>query len=88
VYRGSRSGLVPVPAWSAIGGQEGAQFGHPVAGAGDVNGDGFDDLIVGSERYANGEELEGAAFVFYSGPAGGTSARRNPAAALPSPHGD
>jgi hypothetical protein len=41
----------------------GAYF-HVVAGAGDVNGDGFADLIVGAPTYSQGESEEGAAFVF------------------------
>ena len=41
-----------------------AEFGASVAGAGDVNGDGFDDVIVGASRYDAGEADEGAAFVF------------------------
>jgi hypothetical protein len=34
-----------------------------VAGAGDVNGDGYDDVIVGAYRFDAGEVDEGAAFV-------------------------
>jgi len=45
----------------------GAEFGAAVAGAGDVNGDGYDDLIVGSPGYSVGT---GAAYVFL-GAAGG-----------------
>ena len=30
----------------------------------DVNGDGFSDVIVGADRYANGESQEGAVFVY------------------------
>lgn len=47
--------------------------GQSVAGAGDVNGDGFDDLIVGALRAdANGVETGGAYLVF--GKAGGFGA--------------
>ena len=35
-----------------------------VAGAGDVNGDGYADVIVGAYRYDDGQTDEGAAFVF------------------------
>ena len=40
-----------------------AQAGRSVSGAGDINGDGFDDLIVGAER---GNET-GSAFVVFGG---------------------
>ena len=35
-----------------------------MAGAGDVNGDGYADVIVGADRYDSGETDEGVAFVF------------------------
>jgi hypothetical protein len=50
--------------------QASANMGHGVAGAGDVNGDGYADVIVGAINYDDGETNEGAAFVFLGGPAG------------------
>jgi len=47
--------------------QADAQFGRSVAGAGDVNGDGFADVIVGANGYDNGQSNEGAAFVYFGG---------------------
>jgi hypothetical protein len=44
-----------------------AQVGSSVAGAGDVNGDGYADVIVGAPGYDNGETNEGAAFVYFGG---------------------
>jgi hypothetical protein len=44
--------------------QADAQLGAGVSGAGDVNGDGYADVIVGAPRYDSGQEDEGAAFVF------------------------
>jgi len=44
-----------------------AQMGNSVAGAGDVNGDGYADVIVGAYAYDNGQNNEGAAFVYFGG---------------------
>ena len=58
------------PAWTAESNQAGAGYGISVGTAGDVNSDGYADIIVGANRYASGEEREGAAFVYHGGPAG------------------
>ena len=42
----------------------GSQFGRSVAG-GDVNGDGFSDVIVGQTDWANVEAAEGRVYVFH-----------------------
>jgi hypothetical protein len=47
-----------------------ARLGISVAGAGDVNGDGYADVIVGADSYDSGQMDEGAAFVFHGGAAG------------------
>ncbi len=47
--------------------QASAQLGYSVAGAGDVNGDGFADVIVGARFYDNGQAAEGAALVYFGG---------------------
>jgi hypothetical protein len=49
--------------------QAGAQFGFSVAG-GDINGDGYSDVLVGAPLYDNGESNEGMAFVYYGGSSG------------------
>jgi hypothetical protein len=76
VYHGSASGLSTTPSWTAESNQVGAQFGNSVASAGDVNGDGFSDVIVGARFFDNGETDEGRAFV-YHGSATGLSTSAN-----------
>jgi hypothetical protein len=48
--------------------QDSANFGWSVAGAGDVNGDGYADIVVGARNYDNGESNEGGAFIYFGGP--------------------
>lgn len=50
--------------------QESAELGASVASAGDVDGDGFDDVIIGAPRFDAGEVDEGAVFLFRGGPLG------------------
>ena len=65
VYHGSAAGLGADPAWTAESDQENAAFGYSVGTAGDLNGDGYGDVIVGAPGYSNGQQLEGRAFVYY-----------------------
>ena len=60
VYHGSPAGLSTSSVWTAESDQPNAWFGFAVAGAGDVNGDGYSDLIVGAPGYDSGL---GGAFV-------------------------
>lgn len=71
-YYGSAGGLSAAASWSRMSAQNFAEFGNDVSTAGDVNGDGYSDIIVGSYRYTNTLSLEGAAFVYY-GPLSGTN---------------
>ncbi|MDP4175002.1 MAG: FG-GAP-like repeat-containing protein [Bacteroidota bacterium] len=70
VYYGSASGLLTTPAWTQEGNQADCYFGNSVACAGDVNGDGFSDVIVGAYVYDNGETDEGKAFLYYGSASG------------------
>ncbi len=70
LYLGSATGIRPTPVWIAEGNQEGAAFGMSVASAGDVNGDGFTDVIVGAPQYDSPEYNEGRAFVYHGSAAG------------------
>ena len=65
IYHGSDAGIIDIAATLLESNQEKAYFGWSVSGAGDVNGDGYDDVIVGSLWYDNGESDEGMAFVYH-----------------------
>jgi FG-GAP repeat protein len=70
VYDGSANGLSSTPDWIADGNQANAWFGRAVSSAGDVNHDGYDDVIVGAPKFDNDQANEGRAFGFYGSPAG------------------
>ncbi len=73
VYLGSPNGLSLNASWTAEGEQANANFGNSVASAGDVNGDGYSDVIVGAMGYAATANNRGRAFV-YLGSASGLAA--------------
>jgi hypothetical protein len=70
VFHGSDEGLSTIPSWTAEGNQADAAFGFAVSTAGDVNGDGFSDVIVGSPSFDCGQTNEGRAFVYQGSTAG------------------
>lgn len=76
VYHGSASGLSATADWTAESNQANAQFGQGVSTAGDVNGDGFSDVIIGAPYFNGGQSDEGKSFVYY-GSASGLSASAN-----------
>jgi Ca2+-binding RTX toxin-like protein len=58
--------LTPSQGFIIQGDAAGDQAGHSVSSAGDINGDGFDDLIVGAPHpYAYGGAYAGAAYVIF-----------------------
>ena len=67
VYLGGFGGLRTSPSWTAVGEAGGDQFGASVATAGDVNGDGYSDVIVGARNYANSR---GKTYVYLGGHVG------------------
>ncbi len=73
VYYGSVSGLSATPDWTGESNQATANYGNSVSSAGDVNGDGYGDLVVGAPYYDGGQTNEGRAFL-YLGSASGLSA--------------
>ena len=81
VYHGGAPGFAdgntaPRPMPDSRANQAGAVLGVSVATAGDVNGDGYADVIVGAPRYDNGPDERGRAFVFLGVRAGVGSATR------------
>lgn len=70
VFLGSASGLAVTPVWSDIGANQGSAYGHSLSRAGDVNGDGYDDIIIGEPGYKVGSISRGRALVYYGSSAG------------------
>ncbi len=69
-YLGSSTGLSLTSNWSAEPDQLFANYGFSVSGAGDVNGDGYSDIIIGAIIFDNGETDEGKAYVYYGSASG------------------
>lgn len=70
VYHGSAAGVVPVPVTIIQPNVTNAFLGRGVSTAGDVNGDGYADVIIGCTQFANGQLQEGAAFLHLGSPTG------------------
>ena len=88
VYYGTNTGISTVAGIVLNGAQAGAQFGNAVSTAGDVNGDGYSDLLVGSRTWESNtstELSEGAVFVYYGSATGITAL---PALTLQTNHAD
>ena len=71
VYHGGPAGLGAMPAILWEGVAAGERLGFAVSGAGDVNGDGFGDILVGSSSASSmGLVNAGAVSVFFGSPTG------------------
>ena len=70
VYHGSAAGSAATRGLDGGGRPGDAPFGCSVATAGDVNGDGYADVIVGASGYDNGQTDEGRAYVYHGSPCG------------------
>lgn len=71
IYHGSMAGISSVPTRMLEGAADTDRFGGSVSGAGDVNGDGYDDLIVGAVQADPSGRLDvGSASVYLGSPMG------------------
>jgi hypothetical protein len=70
LFLGSPRGLEPEPVSRIMGWQPHAGFGMGISGIGDVNHDGYGDVVIGANNYTHSNPYEGAVFVYYGGPHG------------------
>jgi signal transduction histidine kinase len=65
LYLGSKQGFLSTPAWSVLGGQDGAELGTAVSIVGDLNHDGRDDVAVGEPHYHGASQGIGRVRVYF-----------------------
>lgn len=83
IYNGKASGVSGTPSLVLYGTQNNGNFGTSVAAVGDINHDGFGDLVVGApNESSNGVSKAGNAYVF-DGSLSGVKSR--PTTTLPAP---
>jgi hypothetical protein len=70
LFLGAAAGITDTLAWAAYGEQPDATFGAAVSSAGDVNQDGFDDVLVGAPTYTCADDTVGALFLYLGSSAG------------------
>lgn len=71
LYLGGGQGVSEAPAWTFEGAGTNSHLGTMVAGAGDVNGDGFADIVIGEPLYSDeGHPERGRALLFLGGKSG------------------
>ena len=64
MFHGSSTDLSPTADWWVESNLENAAFGASVSGAGDVNTDGYADVLVGALTYTYDLGLQGAVFLY------------------------
>ena len=70
IYKGSKAGLSTTPAIVLQGEQAKGEFGRTLI-AGDINGDGYADVIVGSHGFNGGAGThQGKVYIYLGGPKG------------------
>ena len=71
LYLGSSTGVSTTASWTYTGGAQEDFLGYAVAGIGDVNDDGYDDIAVGAPGAdPSGTNGAGAVYVFYGSASG------------------
>lgn len=70
VYLGSLTYPLSTRVWKTVGAQPDDEFGSSVAPAGDVNGDGYGDVIIGAPGADTSATNAGRVFVYLGGLAG------------------
>ena len=90
VYMGSASGIdaASEEQLTASDGASGDAFGGSVAAAGDLDADGFDDLVIGASGDDDGGSASGSAYVRYGSSSGVDTAREDKLTASDAAAGD
>ncbi|MEO5998146.1 MAG: T9SS type A sorting domain-containing protein, partial [Chitinophagaceae bacterium] len=70
LFAGCDTGLNAIPVWTANSGQPNSMYGFSVASAGDVNKDGYGDVIIGAHNFNNGQTNAGSAYLYYGSASG------------------
>ncbi len=72
IWMGPMSGrITSADADTIYVGEDATHYAGHAVGAGDINGDGYADVVVGAPGYTTGSSPEGAAYVVYGPPSGG-----------------
>lgn len=70
LYRGGKQGLGAAPVWESQGAAQHDWYGYGIGTAGDVNGDGYGDLLLGAKYNDEAGTDAGKAYLHLGGPSG------------------
>lgn len=70
LHLGSTNGVNLTPDWAARGFQRASKFGGTVASAGDVNADGFDDILIAAPEDSSQQPFAGRVALYLGSPTG------------------